>query len=78
METIERASPLTPSELSQRLTEIVSALLQDHTTKARALQSLASLVDVSEGNRAAAVGEALRDFGAIEPLLMLIDHDDVS
>ena len=64
------------SQLSNSLSEIVGALQQDHATQVWAVHELANIIDRSEGNRAAAVGEAIRDFGAAEPLLDLLDRPD--
>ena len=39
-------------------------------------QALATLVDSAEGEVAQAVGAALRDFGAMEPLIELLDRPE--
>ena len=62
-------------ELENSLQSAVAALFQDGMAQAAAVNTLADLVDVQR-EAAVAVGQAVRDFGAIGPLLELLDRQE--
>ena len=63
-------------ELSGRLSSIVTALMSTEEEQAAAVQQLADLIDNAEGEAAEAVGKTIRDFGAMDTLLDLLDRPE--
>ena len=67
---------MSAEELETTLQSAVASLFQDGLqAKATAVNTLANIVDRCEGDAAEAVGRAIRDFGAIDPLLLLLDEE---
>ena len=65
---------MSAEELETTLQSAVASLFQDGLqAKATAVNTLANIVDRCEGAAAEAVGRAIRDFGALDPLLLLLD-----
>ena len=64
------------SQLSNSLQGVVTGLMQYADTQAAAVAELAAIVDQAEGVTAAAVGKAIRDFGAFERLLELLERPE--
>ncbi len=62
--------------LTESLAEVVTGLLADEETSAMAGRQLAEIVDNVEGGKAQAVGAAIRDFGAMQPLLEMLKRED--
>jgi hypothetical protein len=48
-------------------------LMEDSETQAVAVETLANIIDRAEGVEAAAVGQCIRDFGVMAPLLELLN-----
>ena len=60
--------------LHDPLVSIVTSLLQDEEAQANAASQLANLIDNAEGEYAEAVGQTIRDFGAMDTLLDLLER----
>ena len=68
--------PLAKMSLHEPLANVVTNLLQDEDAQAAAVAQLANLIDQAEGAAAEAVGQTIRDFGAMMPLLDLLERPD--
>ena len=66
----------TSLSLHEPLANVVTSLLADEEAQAAAVQQLANLIDQAEGIAAEAVGKTIRDFGAMDTLLDLLERPE--
>ena len=66
---------LRDEEESFSLQDVIAGLFeQDEEVRIVALGRLAQMVDVAEGVHAMTIGECIRNFGALQPLLTMVQH----
>lgn len=55
---------------------VVTGLTLDPESQAEAVKQLAEIIDEAEGERAQAVGAAIRDFGCLAPLIEMLSREE--